>query len=40
MTGVSGCGKSIAVQAIAAYWGIPLFKLDMSRVFGYQPPDS
>ncbi len=34
LTGVSGCGKSIAVQAISAYWGLPMVRLDMNRVYG------
>lgn len=34
MTGVSGCGKSLSTQAIAAAWGLPLYRLDMNRLFG------
>ncbi len=34
MTGVSGCGKSIAIQAIASTWNLPMFKLDASKIFG------
>lgn len=34
MTGVSGCGKSLSTQAIAAAWGLPLYRLDMNRIFG------
>lgn len=34
MTGVSGCGKSLCAQAIAAAWGLPLYRLDINRVFG------
>jgi len=34
MTGVSGCGKSLSTQAIAAAWGLPLYRLDMNRVYG------
>lgn len=30
--GVSGCGKSMAAKAIAAAWGLPLVRLDMSLV--------
>jgi ATP-dependent 26S proteasome regulatory subunit len=33
-TGVSGCGKSMAVQAISAYWLMPMLRLDMNRVYG------
>ncbi len=31
--GVSGCGKSLCVKAIAAYWKLPLLRLDMGRVY-------
>jgi SpoVK/Ycf46/Vps4 family AAA+-type ATPase len=34
MTGVSGCGKSLSTQAIAAAWSLPLYKLDMNRLYG------
>jgi SpoVK/Ycf46/Vps4 family AAA+-type ATPase len=34
MTGVSGCGKSLSAQAIAASWGLPLYRLDMNRLYG------
>jgi AAA+ superfamily predicted ATPase len=34
MTGVSGCGKSLSTQAIAAAWGLPLYRLDMNRIYG------
>lgn len=34
MTGVSGCGKSLCTQAIAAAWGLPIYRLDINRVFG------
>jgi len=34
LTGVSGCGKSIAVQAVSSYWGLPMVRLDMNRVYG------
>lgn len=32
LMGVSGCGKSMAAKAIAAAWGLPLVRLDMSLV--------
>jgi SpoVK/Ycf46/Vps4 family AAA+-type ATPase len=32
-TGISGCGKSLAIQALAAEWNLPLLRLDMGRVF-------
>ncbi len=40
--GVSGCGKSMAAKAIAAAWGLPLVRLDMSLVLSgsYGPPES
>lgn len=34
LTGVSGCGKSLSCQVIAAAWGLPLYRLDMNRVYG------
>lgn len=34
LTGVSGCGKSLAVQAISAYWELPLVRLDLNRIYG------
>lgn len=34
MTGISGCGKSLCTQAIAAAWGLPLYRLDINRVYG------
>lgn len=39
--GVSGCGKSMAAKAIAAAWGLPLVRLDMSLVLSgsYGPPE-
>lgn len=33
ITGISGCGKSLAIQALANEWKIPLLRLDMGRVF-------
>lgn len=33
LTGVQGCGKSLFAKAVAGYWGIPLLKLDISRLF-------
>jgi len=33
MMGISGCGKSMAVKAIATLWNLPLFRLDMGQVF-------
>lgn len=31
--GVSGCGKSLSVKAIAACFGLPLYRIEMSEVF-------
>jgi SpoVK/Ycf46/Vps4 family AAA+-type ATPase len=31
--GVSGCGKTISVKAIASLWSLPLFRLDMNLVY-------
>ncbi len=33
LMGISGCGKSLAVKAIAQEWQLPLFRLDMNLVF-------
>ncbi len=33
LMGISGCGKSLAVKAIAAFWQMPLLRLDMGRVY-------
>ena len=33
MTGISGCGKSLCVQAIAAFWHLPLIRLDLNLVY-------
>ncbi len=33
MTGISGCGKSLAVKAISSVWGVPLLRLDMNLVY-------
>lgn len=34
LVGVPGCGKSLSAKAIAAGWNLPLYRLDMSAVFG------
>lgn len=31
--GVSGCGKSLVAKVLAREWQVPLFRLDMNRVF-------
>ncbi|MBN1880923.1 MAG: AAA family ATPase [Deltaproteobacteria bacterium] len=33
MTGISGCGKSLTVQAVSSFWNIPLIRLDMNRIY-------
>jgi SpoVK/Ycf46/Vps4 family AAA+-type ATPase len=33
ITGISGCGKSLCIQALAHMWALPLLRLDMGRVF-------
>jgi hypothetical protein len=34
LAGVPGCGKSLSAKAIAAEWGLPLYRLDMGAVLG------
>jgi hypothetical protein len=31
--GVSGCGKSLCIKAIATHWKLPLLRLDMGRLY-------
>jgi len=31
--GVSGCGKSLCIKAIASFWRLPLLRLDMGRLY-------
>jgi len=31
--GVSGCGKSLCIKAIASHWKLPLLRLDMGRLY-------
>jgi SpoVK/Ycf46/Vps4 family AAA+-type ATPase len=40
--GVSGCGKSMLIKAIAGLWQVPLFRLDMSLIFSglYGSPEA
>jgi len=36
LMGVQGCGKSLFAKSIAAFWRMPLLRMDMSRIFeGY-----
>ncbi len=34
LVGVPGCGKSLSAKAIAAGWGLPLYRLDLSTIHG------
>lgn len=31
--GISGCGKSLSVKAISSYFGLPLYRIDMTEIF-------
>lgn len=31
--GISGCGKSLSVKAIASYFGLPLYRIEMTEIF-------
>jgi SpoVK/Ycf46/Vps4 family AAA+-type ATPase len=33
MMGIPGCGKSLAVKAIASYFDLPLYRVDMIEIF-------
>jgi SpoVK/Ycf46/Vps4 family AAA+-type ATPase len=33
MMGIPGCGKSLAVKAIASYFQLPLYRMDMIEIF-------
>jgi len=33
MMGIPGCGKSLAVKAIASYFQLPLYRMDMTEIF-------
>jgi SpoVK/Ycf46/Vps4 family AAA+-type ATPase len=33
LMGISGCGKSLCVKAISAFWHLPLLRLDMGRIY-------
>jgi len=33
ITGISGCGKSLVIKALANAWSMPLLRLDMGRIF-------
>ncbi|MCA9565112.1 MAG: AAA family ATPase, partial [Myxococcales bacterium] len=41
LTGVQGCGKSLFAKSVASYWGVPLLRLDIGRLFdGVVPPEA
>lgn len=33
LVGVSGCGKSLAVQTVAQYWRLPCFRLELNQLY-------
>jgi ATP-dependent 26S proteasome regulatory subunit len=33
LLGAPGCGKSLTAKAIAKYWGMPLLRLDLGKIF-------
>jgi len=33
LMGMSGCGKSLSVKAVSSLWNLPLFRLDINRIF-------
>lgn len=33
LMGVSGCGKSLVTKAISSAWSLPLYRMEMSRIF-------
>lgn len=33
LMGMSGCGKSLSIKAIASLWELPLYRLDMIRIY-------
>jgi len=33
MMGISGCGKSLSVKTISRLWKLPLFRMDMNRIY-------
>jgi len=41
LTGVQGCGKSLFAKSVAGFWGIPLLRLDIGRLFdGTSSPEA
>ena len=40
LVGVQGCGKSLTAKAVGRFWGLPLLRLDLGRVFeGRRSPE-
>lgn len=40
LVGIQGCGKSLTAKAVGRYWGLPLLRLDLGRVFeGRRSPE-
>lgn len=39
LTGVPGCGKSVCVKSVASHWHLPLFRMDMDRIYGSPYPE-
>jgi len=39
LMGIQGCGKSLTAKAVAAFWKLPLVRLDLSAVFGQPRPE-
>lgn len=39
--GVSGCGKSLSIKAVAACFGLPLYRIDLAEIFSgrHGPPE-
>jgi len=42
LMGVSGCGKSLCIKAVSSAWRLPLYRLEMVRVFSgaYGSPET
>ncbi len=41
LMGVSGCGKSLCIKAISSAWRLPLYRMEMTRIFSgaFGPPE-
>ncbi|MCP4657515.1 MAG: AAA family ATPase, partial [bacterium] len=33
LLGAPGCGKSLTAKSVAQFWGLPLLRLDLGRIF-------